>query len=84
MMYSVGVSTFEYLITEILHADSTIATDPSLGNIGFMVGYRFVENISSRHKLGRDPLDLIKFVCKGMHFPERRFDCHPITIPIRS
>lgn len=67
MIKSVSLSAFEYILAEILHTESTISMERSLENIGFMVGYRFVEYISSRQRLmGRDPLDLIKFLCKGM------------------
>lgn len=64
---SVSVSAFEYLVAEIFQTDSTMSRRESLENVGFMVGYRFIENISSQQRLmGRDPLDLIKFVCKDL------------------
>ena len=71
---SVSVSAFEYLVAEIFQTDSTMSRRESLENIGFMVGYRFIENISSQQRLmGRDPLDLIKFVCKGTRIPPKLY-----------
>lgn len=38
-----------------------------LENMGHIIGFRYVESISAQHKLiGRDPLDLMKFLCKDL------------------
>ena len=35
--------------------------------MGYEIGFRYVENISGQQKLiGRDPLDLMKFICKDL------------------
>lgn len=67
----VSESAFEYLLGEVLALDDTEQdSDVSKGtdrldNMGYDVGYRVVESISSKLPfIGLDPLDRIKFLCK--------------------
>lgn len=76
----VSESALEYLLGEILSinylgsSDEKSANDGSelefiklqrLDDIGYNVGYRLVERMSTVHKLlGPDPLDAVKFLCK--------------------
>lgn len=59
------VSAFEYLMSEMVRCHTCGMND--IEAMGFAVGHRYVENISSQQRLmGRDPLDLMKFICKDL------------------
>ena len=66
----VALSSFEYLLTEILGTIDESAGKGGgeferLENMGYEVGYRLSESLSVDAKLlGSDPLDVVKFICK--------------------
>jgi hypothetical protein len=70
MSREVSESAFEYLLSEVLTYYETQKLDNDLifqrlENLGFEIGHRYIEKISSQLKpLGTEHLDIIKFICK--------------------
>eukprot|EP01041_Mallomonas_annulata_P009087 gene9087-18829_t len=70
----VSESAFEFLLEEILSIqppnsptddqEAASAFQQRLDNIGYEVGYRYVEKVAQQRPLPTDHLEMMKFICK--------------------
>ena len=69
----ISESAFEYLLSELLsviESQNLSSSDISikLERMGYQIGYKYVEKVISVQKpLGKEPLDIIKFMCKEFY-----------------
>lgn len=69
----ISESAFEYLLSELLstmESQNLPSSDVSvkLEQMGFQIGFKYVEKVISVQKpLGKEPLDIIKFMCKEFY-----------------